>query len=291
MVSTKYILTTSTLALALIGGCTANEDSDTTSRAGAVEAVTPEAADEVAPAEGPTTETWQAWVTSENQRIQSADPVFYDKIMHMPTKRTRAGFPRLIDPALHNPDAAPILIQRLLDGSDDAATRGAIADALPRTQGHFGAAAASMIATEADPQVRVLLVGTLNRAESEHALAGLTTAFADSDLEVQRSAARIAGARVDGSELSAHLLAALDSGDTELRGVAARSLGVLAVDEAKAPIAELLNDSDANVRLHSLRALSRIDPEYAAALPNVDSMQQDQDKRVANVASKIVASR
>jgi hypothetical protein len=292
MVFNKQFIIVGGLALAFLGGCTGAEGPDSSSRSGEGEGVTPEAAaEEVAPTDEATADNWQSWVASENARIQKADPAFHDAVLHLETKQTRARFGRLVDPMLHNPDAAPVLIQRLQNGSDDSETRAAIAEALPRTQGQYAPAAAAMISTEADPKVRVALVDTLKKADAAHAILGLKAGFADSDIEVRRAAARIAGARVDGSELSAELLVALDDGDNELRGIAARSLGVLSVEEAKAPLAELVQDSDAEVRLHSLRALSRIDPAYAAALPGVDSMQQDSDQRVANVATKIVASR
>lgn len=233
---------------------------------------------------------WKEWIVAEDQRIAAARPDFHATIMGLQGKPTRAGFSRLVDPALHDADAAPLLLVRLLEGGEETDTRAALAEALPRTQGSFSAAAAAMIADEADPKVQVVLVETMKRAEAPHAIAGLRAGLADADLEVRVAAARTAGTRAEGGELASELLAALDGDSVELRAAAARSLGLLGVDEAKAPLTAMLGDGGGELRLHALRALHRLDPAYAAGLPVVATLRDDPDPRVAKLAATILAA-
>jgi HEAT repeat protein len=75
--------------------------------------------------------------------------------------------------------------------------------------------------------------------------------------------------------------------EPSVRSEAARTLGILQIDEATQPLVELLADANAEVRLDALRAVHRIDPEYALALPVLAQLEQDGDARVKRLATKI----
>ena len=65
-----------------------------------------------------------------------------------------------------------------------------------------------------------------------------------------------------------------------------RSLGWLQVDTARDSLASLLNDAAASVRLEAVRALGRIDADYARNLPAMRALVNDADPKVARAAAK-----
>ena len=121
-------------------------------------------------------------------------------------------------------------------------------------------------------------------AEAEH---GLRLALTHSDWDIRARAAVALGWRADGAALHEELLAALDDESSEVRAFASRSLGWLEVSAAAPGLERLVTDRDAHVRLHALRALSRVDPGAASRLPTLLSLLQDPDPRVARVARRL----
>jgi hypothetical protein len=211
-----------------------------------------------------------------------------DQLMVLQPQKTRAGWVRFTDPVINNPEAAAILLERLLANGDAPEVRAALAEALGRTRGDYATEVSELLASEADARVREMLVGTLGRqAPTPEALVGLATGLKDSTVEVRAAAARTIATRSDGVELGDELIGMLVDVEPSVRSEAARTLGILQIDEATQPLVELLADANAEVRLDALRAVHRIDPEYALALPVLAQLEQDGDDRVKRLATKI----
>lgn len=211
-----------------------------------------------------------------------------DQLLVLQPQKTRAGWLRFTDPAINNPEAAAILLERLIAGSDAPEVRAALAEAIGRTRGEYAAAVSQLLASEADARVREMLVGTLGRqAPTSEALVGLATALNDGDAAVRAAAARTIATRTDGVELGEALIGLLVDAEPSVRSDAARTLGVLQIAEAKPALVELLGDANAEVRLDALRAVHRIDPPYALSLPVLAQLEQDTDARVQRLATKI----
>jgi HEAT repeat protein len=212
----------------------------------------------------------------------------HDQLTVMQPQKTRAGWLRFTDPVINNPDAAAILLERLIGGADAPEVRAALAEAIGRTRGDYAVDVSELLASEADPRVREMLVGTLGRqAPTPAALVGLATALQDSAAQVRAAAARTAAYRSDGAQLGDALLGLLADAESSVRSEAAQTLGVLQVAAAKQSLVALLADADAQVRLDALRAVHRIDPEFALALPVLAQLEQDDDARVQRLAAKI----
>ncbi len=288
----SYRFSLSLVLLATLGGCDAGPEgaalrSSETTAASASQAPTlalPSVTDE------PSATSWQAWVAAEVIRLRDERPEFYTVVMEKQATRTRAGFGRMIAPELRDADAAPLLISRLASGApaENSYTRAALVDALHRTNGRYSEAVADLLIAEPDARVRTVLIESLRWADPKAAHRGLSAGLHDASLEVRTAAARTVGNRKDGAILAPELIATLSDSDPNLRAIASRSLGILRVDKAKVPLSTLLADDALEVRLHSLRALSRIDRGYAATLPSVSSLQNSDDPRIARVASTIM---
>lgn len=230
---------------------------------------------------------WRPWVDAEVQRLRAQRPDYVDAVMAMEPRTTRAGSLRLTGPLLRQPDAAPLLLARLTSGDESTEVRAAIVEALPRTTGDYSAALAELITVETDARVRELIAGAMWRAQAPYALEGLAVAAADADAAVRTEAVRSLGRRTDGAERSAVVIAALSDQDESVQTEAARALGNLQVDEAKAALTDRVAHGSTVVQRHALRALSRIDADYARGLPQVTALRSSDDPKLAAVADKI----
>lgn len=144
------------------------------------------------------------------------------------------------------------------------------------------------LAGEPEGPTRRDLVTALRRAPAARALPVLRTGLASPDPAVRAAAALASGRRFDGETLADLLLpTALDDADPKVRLAATRSLGLLRVPEAFAPLQVNLSHKSADVRLVTLRALARIDAERAAELPELARLQLDADARIADSATKV----
>jgi hypothetical protein len=231
---------------------------------------------------------WRPWVAAEVERLRSDRPDYFDQLMALPVRATRAGFPRLTGPLVRDPDAAPILLHRLLSKGEPVDTRAAIVEALPRTTGDYSAAVAELMELETDPRVRELLCAALARAQAPYAIEGLERGLADSAARVRAEALRSLGHRAtDAGELEPQIIAALSDPDLGVQQEAARTLGNLEVVAAKDALVARLDSPSADVRRHSLRALSRIDPEHTRSLPQLQALRSDPDPKVARLAEQL----
>jgi hypothetical protein len=284
-------------ALAVLPACAGDVDDFDGLRSAPEGAVAPAAAEPqahdrsaasaVAATAVPVVAEWRPWVAAEVERLRSDRPDYFDQLMALPVRPTRAGFPRLTGPLVRDPDAAPILLHRLLSKGEPVDTRAAIVEALPRTTGDYSAAAAELMELETDPRVRELLCAALARAQAPYAIEGLERGLADSAARVRAEALRSLGHRTDAGELEPQMIAALSDPDLVVQQEAARTLGTLEVVAAKEALVARLDSPSADVRRHSLRALSRIDPEHTRTLAQLQALRSDPDPKVARLAEQL----
>jgi HEAT repeat protein len=237
----------------------------------------------VADAPGATDQAAPAATTApaRGERLPSADEALVPR-------RTRAGTLRFTSPAIEgNTALAPEILARFAR-EPSAELRAALVDALPRTGGDWFDGAYGALAHEPEAAVRRAIVAIMPRAEATQALRGIMAGLADAEPSVRAEAALSAGslpeaARGDGG-LRTRLGQLLSDTDGSVRAGAARTLGLMAHAPAFEPIARLLGDADAEVRLQAVHALERIDRERAARLPALGALRSDPDPKVAHAA-------
>ncbi len=147
--------------------------------------------------------------------------------------------------------------------------------------------AMARIAELPDNDERRDLIGRLRRTPAAQLDPLLAAGFTSPHAGQRIAATLVAGRRNDGKRFTAQLLAAAVDPAPEVRVAAARALGSLRVPEAFPVLQDNLSHKTATVRLGALRALARIDPDRAAALPEVARLQLDPDPTVSGAATKV----
>lgn len=185
-------------------------------------------------------------------------------------------------------DAA--IVERILRGDEPMAVRAGLAGTLAG-RADWGLDQVGLLGVLDEPEMRAAVADALRFSEPGAAIQGLALALSDPSPAVRAAAARSAGWREDGANLTEELVATLADPAEEPRAMAARALGWLGVARAQAPLQGLLGDASAEVRLHALRSLDRIDPLAVPRLPELDDLMADLDPRVARVARRIARAR
>ena len=215
-----------------------------------------------------------------HEEVKTAEPAF-----------DRAGRPRFDLPVMREPDARAAVVERFLHAGESTPVRAALALSLIGLRGDWDTLQHHLLAEEQEAEVRIILVSSMRRAGVLAARTGLAMGLADSDAQVRAEACRSAGWRTDGELWAKQLVAALDDEDPEVQAMAARALGWRQVDSAFGVLLTGLDDPSAEVRLHSLRALSRLDEEATSVLPALVELQRDRDGRVSRLAERLVTRR
>ena len=239
-------------------------------------------------APAPMGDDWEAWVQTEVTRIQTDGPESYNALRDLRPRTTRAGFPRFTGPLVRDPNAAPIFLDRYMNGNEPVEVKAALIEALPRTGGEYAAALVDLYGREQEARVREVMMSTLRVAkDADSALALLGLGLGDTNARVRAEAARMTARRRDGARLSSELITAAGDKDAVVQVEAMRALGAHKVDAAKEALTVELKATDADVRLNALRALGRIDEAYTKALPELATLAKDDDARIAKAAAKL----
>tara|TARA_B100001250_G_scaffold55591_1_gene42971 strand:+ start:79 stop:630 length:552 start_codon:yes stop_codon:yes gene_type:complete len=180
-----------------------------------------------------------------------------------------------------------MILERLTQADESAETRTALVAALSHTKGDWTQALSSILVTEVDAQVREVMADILRHGEAAHAWTGLELAATDTDARVRAAAIRSIGSREDGAQGAELVIHALSDPDPQVRAEASRASGVLILADAWGAVHGLLTDSDPGVRLHALRALSRIDAERAKQMSELSTLRGDADSKVSRLAERI----
>ncbi len=200
----------------------------------------------------------------------------------------RAGRPIFAQAQFRDPAARPAVVERLLHGGESPKLRAALASALIGLRADWDQLNTRLLRDEAMPDVREALVWSMRRAAAAPAGQGIALGLGDDVPSVRAEACRSVGWRSDGADYADQLLKAVRDADAGVRAMAARALGWREVGAAFGPLLPLLSDPSADVRLHSLRALSRIDESATVKLPNLAELLSDPDPRVARVAARLL---
>lgn len=228
---------------------------------------------------------WEEAVDTQVQRLRTDDPARYTLLRDLEPLPTRAGFLRFSTSVIHDPAAAAVFLDRLAHGHASPAVRAALVEALPRTGGDFSAGLLAIVADEDDTSVRRAAMGAFARAEPDAALAGLALGLVDPEPEVRAEAARVAGTRADGVDLTDALVVAAGDADAGVRADAVRALGLLG--NGFEAIAGRFADDNAAVRLQAVRAAARIDAEAAKTHADFATLLDDAEPRVRAAASAL----
>ncbi|HEY8377779.1 MAG TPA: HEAT repeat domain-containing protein [Nannocystis sp.] len=235
--------------------------------------------------------TWQQRTAIAIDTLQRDDPELYKKLHTLRPDRKVGDELQFTQPIAADPRAAPVFLQRLLNGKDSIAVRLALVDALPATGGDWQEGVAALVAIDASPRVRKKLVETLRYVAPPHDIDGLRLAFHDEDPRVRAAAARAAGFARDGIGLFQEVVSmTFDDEDWDVRAAAAQTLGKFQQKAAWPTLVRLLGDPNREVRLQALLALERIDADAARKLPELDALARDKsDPRLARLAKRLKA--
>lgn len=228
---------------------------------------------------------WRAALDAQVAEAWAQHPVEAAAAAKAEPIRTRNGLPRFVGEEVWNPAATPILLERVVNGGEDAATRAALIEAALRSGGDWSGTVAGLLAVEEDAAVRRMLAEVLREAEPVDASVGLPLAAADEDAAVRAAAMRAIGGRPDGATWEPLVRSALSDPDASVREHAARAAGWLGLGNTWSGLEGLLSDSSPDVRLSALRALERLDPVRLEGVPALKKLQQDPDSRVARAAA------
>ncbi len=260
------LLTSTLLAIGVLGGCA---DSD----------LPPQTAEqEAAISSGGTSELASPTLPTEALAtlVRKIAPV-----------KARDGRLLFSDARLQTPQAAALLTQRLLSGSDSEPIRRALIAALPKTQGRYAQTVLSLLPAEKSPLVRADLIDSLRLSkEGVLTLKSLRLGMQDTSAIVRSRAAYTIAHRPDGKELSSVLLKGISDKDASVQAHSARALGYLGVTTAFDAVLPLLQSGSADVRLEALRALARMDKQRAATLTALETLATDRDSRIQTAVVK-----
>lgn len=219
-------------------------------------------------------------------------PDLFVGVMQARPIRDRAERLRFYSDPFAHPEAFAAVLERLLHRGESAAAREGLFAALVQQAPHWAEVARGLYASEPDPSLRAVIVGSMRSAQDPAvALDVLRLGLTDPDPSVRAEAGISAGWRTDGAALAPELLGALADESVHPRAMAARALGWLSVSDAQEPLAALLIDAEADVRLHALRSLRRLDLPRARSLAALPQLLQDPDPRVVKQAQKIAQTR
>ncbi|MDQ3337608.1 MAG: sister chromatid cohesion protein PDS5 [Myxococcota bacterium] len=177
-----------------------------------------------------------------------------------------------------------VVLDRLARKVDSEEVRVSLVEALPRNGGIYADALADLFVDEGSVKVRAAFV---RATPSEQILPIMRRAFADSSTEVRIVAVRTAASHPVCERLASELRTALNDSDAALRAEAAKSIGVLKIEAARAELVRALGDGNAEVRLEAMRALDTIAPGSLAGTAAVTQLRSDPDVRVAELAQKL----
>ncbi|MBA3548011.1 MAG: HEAT repeat domain-containing protein [Nannocystis sp.] len=231
---------------------------------------------------------WQSRVAIAIEKLQTEAPELLTRLGALQPTRSGADGMLFTQPELHDPRAAPILLQRLLAGADPVKVRCAIVDALPATGGDWQEGAAALIAVDSSAKVRKQLVEVMRYA-GDHAVQGLRLGFKDEDPEINIAAARTAGFSRQGPQLLPELYSSTFDTDWDLRAAAVQALGMLKLPQSRDVLIKALADESRDVRLQALLALEQLDPEGLLELPELERLAHDRKShRIARKAMTLL---
>jgi HEAT repeat protein len=230
---------------------------------------------------------WRVRLSAASVLGWRAHPQRYREASRLAPIRTRAGFFRFpASDMLHDVAYMPAFAERLLHTETDPGIRGALAELIGRTQGDWSPTVSAALEQETDPHAKGMMLATVRHGDRALAEAAFTRASTDMDSAVRQEVAQQCS-WMEGSAVAIELIGSLlEDEDAGVRGQAARSAGVLELDQFGPRLGALIDDEDPEVRLHALRAVHRAGLN-AAKFAN--ARLQDDDEKVRRAAARILA--
>lgn len=191
-----------------------------------------------------------------SERVEAADPELRLAVSSaIPRATTRDGRPRFIESYLASPEAAALLVRRILEGGDPLPVQTALLRAMDGGADHVNLLH-TLLREAAEPEIRVLAVRALGRVRGPEVVPVLREAWGDSDARVRIAVARtvpFAGASV----LLPELREGLDDAAMGVRLAAIWALGALRDEASVARLERLETSPDASLADAARRALGR----------------------------------
>lgn len=197
--------------------------------------------------------------------------------------RTRGGALRFVSKQLHEPGAFASLLARFDDSNEAADVRAALVEAMTRTPDYDPGPLVEAFGGEPAAQVRIAMATAFGEG-GQQAVDGLSLALADADPLVVSAGLTAWSQRSDAQQLETSVIDKLGAEDGQVVVAAAGALALRGVADAKSELADKLTDDRADVRFAAIKALQRIDADYAASLPIMLGLTGDDDARVARRA-------
>lgn len=200
---------------------------------------------------------------------------------------TRAGFYRFLEPTLVNEKWTPLYIARFQNSETEPHVRYALLDLIQRSGGSYSASLPDLFIVEPDPHARALILDLSRHIDSDIAQHLYALGLPDSSPEVQAAVFRNIPHHPEMVN-SEWILEGLKSTEEEVLEMVIRSAGWLKIDDAFIPLQKHLASSDPSIRLKTLRALQRINPDHSSRLESIEVLTSDSDSKVSRAAKQII---
>ncbi len=242
-----------------------------------------------------------SWASEATDRAESAlatlDAATLTHLESVQPRATRAGWLRIVDDVVVSESGAPWLIHQLATDPDaHPSVRVAWADAMVRAVRNdthafgWGDAWVELAATDGDSKVRAMLLAGLRHGDAAFAIPALKQGLSHEDAATRAAAADGLAWHPQGLLAAEALRQALEDQDAEVRRMAATAAGYLGDTQAYNGLVKLLHDADPLVRAAAIRALERVAPERARALPQMQDLAQDTHTQIQRAASHLLNS-
>lgn len=222
------------------------------------------------------TPTWTALPVCTNnisvcEAIYTADP--------KPTRNP--ALLRFTDSTLTDPKWVPLHIERLIDPMTDETIQLALITLLQQTRGDLSPYMLKLhlLFTDSSAELRAGMAELIPAFRTELQTELLATLMKDEDWLVRSQTLRVV-ARHLGTIQSEFLIDGLTDPHADVRLHAVKGLGWNEIVVPLSTLTPLLNDTESNVRLHTLRTLERIHPGAVVKSGLVDTMLNDPDPKV-----------
>lgn len=234
------------------------------------------------------TDKWKQWASERSTKIIADHPELKKQLDALQVQRGRDGQPRVNAEWLSNPDAGPLLLERLIEAGDIDLRLG-LAGAVAKSAGVPTQALADLATSANDPGVRTLVVAQLWRRDEVATRDALSDALGDDEVSVRVAAITASSRHPQGRSLVDALAGVLDDASPEVRWVTARALSAVGEPKDATRLEVLLDDAHPRVRRVALRAIDRMDPALAKSLVQSKKLTADSDAAVARVAASIAS--
>lgn len=229
------------------------------------------------------TQDWENW---DNIELCQTEHEQCHAIFEASPKATRnPSIQRFSDPNLKDAKWTRLHIQRLKNPDEPLETRLALLDLVAHSKGDWEAGVLFLLEDPA-PEMRVLLVQSTKFASADFALKVFPALAKDEDPAVRTAVYRnLRWNEVD--EYRDLFISGLQDENEQVQLSAIRGIGWNRIPVNTELLTPFLAHENPELRLYSLRTIHRINPTEAKSLPQLKSLVQDSNEKVAREAKRI----